>query len=178
MALSNKQEVWLEEYLTTWNATEAARRAGYAHPRQSGAENLSNVVMVEEIRARIAERAMSADEVLIRLGEQARGDIDDVLTTSGELDIEKARQLKKTKLIKKLSQRRTLRTKDNETYEEVSTTVEMYDAQAALVHIGRHHGLFTDKSEMLVGGKKDADAINVKFVDYRAGLDGSSETKE
>ena len=31
--------------------------------------------------------------------------------------------------------------------------------------------------EILLGGKKDADAIQVKFVDYRAGLDGSSETE-
>lgn len=31
--------------------------------------------------------------------------------------------------------------------------------------------------EILLGGKKDADAIPVRFIDYRQGLDGSSETE-
>lgn len=32
--------------------------------------------------------------------------------------------------------------------------------------------------EILLGGKKDADAIQVNHVDYRAGLDGSTKTEE
>lgn len=31
--------------------------------------------------------------------------------------------------------------------------------------------------EVLLGGKTDADAIQVKFVDYRAGLDGSAASE-
>ena len=34
------------------------------------------------------------------------------------------------------------------------------------------------QSEILIGGKKDADAIQVKFVDYRLGLDGTANTEE
>lgn len=33
-------------------------------------------------------------------------------------------------------------------------------------------------NELLIGGKKDADAIPVSFVDYRANLDGITETEE
>jgi len=87
MALTSKQQVWLEEYFSTWNATEAARRAGYAHPRQAGAENVSNVVIAEEIQSRIAEKTMTADEALVRLAEQARAAYADYIITQPRLDL-------------------------------------------------------------------------------------------
>ena len=87
MALSKKQTVWLEAYLTTWNATEAARRAGYAHPRQEGTRLLSNAVVAEEIKARITEKTMGADEVLVRLGQQARAEYSAYIVTQSHLNL-------------------------------------------------------------------------------------------
>lgn len=166
--LSAKHQQFINKYLQCWNATEAYQSVyscAYDTANANGSKLLANASISDEIQHRINESAMSANEVLLHLAAMARGDIDDVLTASGELDIEKARLLKKTRLIKKLSQRRILRSKDNETHEEVSTTVEMYDAQAALVHIGRHHGLFVDKQELTGKDGKDL-TIRIEYVDY------------
>lgn len=77
MALSNKQRVFIEEYLIDFNATQAALRAGYSKrsAQQIGQENLSKPVIADVIKARLTEKTMSADEVLIRITEQAKADL-------------------------------------------------------------------------------------------------------
>jgi phage terminase small subunit len=163
MGLSNKQQVFVNEYLRCWNATEAARVAGYSHPNQQGPRLLVNVGIAEEIRQRIAEKAMGADEVLLRLAEHARGDMGDFLdiTSMGfVIDLSKAKELGITHLIKKVKMRtQTSISKEGIETETHDTEIELYDAQAALVHLGRHHVLFTDKLDI---GKKS----------YRVTLDG------
>lgn len=136
MALSRKQQVWLEEYLATWNATEAARRAGYAHPRQEGARLLSNAVIAEEIQSRLAEKAMSADEALARLAEQARAEYSRYFKANGTIDLEKLLADGKGHLIKKIKPT------------AYGNEIEFYDGQTALLNIGRHHKLFVDRSEV------------------------------
>ena len=77
MRLSNKQLVFVNEYLIDFNATQAAIRAGYSEKtaRQIGSRLLANVVISSEINRRITELSMSADETLLRIGEQARSDM-------------------------------------------------------------------------------------------------------
>lgn len=83
--LTTKQRVFVEEYLTCWNASEAARRAGYAAPHNiQGPRLLSNVSIQTEIQRRLAEKAMSANEVLARLAEHARGSMGDFLRVDEE----------------------------------------------------------------------------------------------
>jgi len=132
MALSSKQQIWLDAYLQTWNATEAARRAGYAHPRQEGARLLSNAVMQEEIKSRLAEMTMTADEVLVRLGEQARADYADYINEVGSVDLAGMKRDDKMHLVKGVKP------------SKYGLVVEFYDAHSALVQIGKHHKLFTD----------------------------------
>jgi phage terminase small subunit len=142
MALTNKQQVFVEAYLgdARWNATEAARIAGYAEPGQQGYRLLKNVQIAEAVKAAIAERAMSADEVLLRLAEHARGSMADFLDVAGEgLDLTKAEAAGKLHLVKKFTR--------TETLHGGSVGVELYDAQAALALLGKHHGLFTEKVE-------------------------------
>jgi len=82
---------------------------------------------------------MDADEVLARLADQARGNIADFMNTEvpgGIIDLEKAQELGLTHLIKSIS------------WTKQGVKVELYDAQAALVHIGRHLKLFTDRVEV------------------------------
>ncbi len=155
MGLTHKRQVFIEEYLSCWNATKAATVAGYAHPRQEGSRLLSNDYIQGFIKARIAEKAMSADEVLLRLAEQARGDIADALIIDGGIvmvDMDKLRELGLTHLVKKL--------KHNP---KGGLELELYDAQAALVHIGRHHGLFIDRTQL--SGDKDAPLTIVNWDD-------------
>ena len=76
-------------------------------------------------------------------------------------------------LIKKISQKHTIRSgRDDEEIEDITLSIEMYDAQSALNTLAKHHGLLTEKTEIT---GKDGEAIQVKFVDYRAGLNGTSE---
>lgn len=153
MALTPKHRKFCEEYLKLWNATDAYQAA---YPkvtrdvaRRSGSRLLTNVDISEEIRQRVAEISLSANEVLVRLTDHAKSDIKDFLAVAENgdvaLDITKAEG--KTHLIKKVTQRRTVRTTDQSQVEETVLTLELHDAQAALVQIGKHHKLFIDKVE-------------------------------
>lgn len=153
MALNAKQQLFVDTYLRTFNATQSALTAGYSEKTaySIGAQLLKKLEIAAAISERLSESAMMADEVLMRLAEHARGDIADYLTQDDtgdvRVDLPKAIEAKKTRLIKKLTQKRTTRSGEDYDEEEIVTTIEMYDAQAALTQIGRHHKLFTDKME-------------------------------
>lgn len=87
------------------------------------------------IQRRISETAMTADEVLHRLAEHGRSDIGEIMTEAGTLDLAKAKAEGKTRLIKAITE------------SDKGLRVELYDAQAALVQLGRAHSLFTDKTD-------------------------------
>lgn len=162
MALNDKRRIFVEEYLATWNASEAARRAGYAHPGSEGHRLLKIAEISEEISRRVAEKTLTADEVLVRLGEHARGSMGDFAKVNGRgqpyFDLQAAQQANKLHLIKKLKTKtRTINIEQDDEEEgntdkdqqygyatEVTIEFELYDAQAALVHIGKHHGLFKE----------------------------------
>jgi phage terminase small subunit len=152
MTLTHKQQLFVEHYLTCLNATEAARRAGYS-PKTAysiGSENLTKPEIAAEIDRRVSEVAMSADEVLRRLADHARGTIEDFVSfverddpvtgnkeTIAVIDLEHAREMGKLHLLKKLRE-----DKDG------SRTIELHDPQAALGQLGRYHGLFLDKTAL------------------------------
>lgn len=153
MALNAKQQQFVNEYLQCFNATRSALAAGYSGKTAHaiGWENLRKPEIAEAIRRRLQETAMSADEVMTRLADQGRGDLGEFLVRDGDsitVDLDAMRAERKTHLIKKITQIRRRRTIKDNTEDEITTSLELYDAQAALVHIGRHHKLFTDKSEV------------------------------
>lgn len=142
--LSPKQLSFVEHYLACgFNASEAARRAGYSAKtaQEQGSRLLSNVIVKALVEKRLGEAAMTADEVLARLADQARGTIADFMVRN-DLDLAAARENGKLHLIKKI--KRTTRSDDDDNL-YTTLEIELYDAQAALVHIGRHHKLFTDR---------------------------------
>ena len=143
MALSNKRRVFVDEYLKCWNATEAARLAGYKHPNKQGPRLLVNVGIQDEIKRRLDEKAMSADEVLTRLADMARASIEGFLKFPQKgrkpaLDLKQAQESGLLHLVKKLKYN---------TRGQIE--VELHDAQAALQLIGRHHNLFKDQIQTL-----------------------------
>jgi phage terminase small subunit len=77
MGLTNKQRVFIDEYLKDCNATQAALRAGYSEKgaRVRGSELLANRNISEAIKERLDRRAMEADEVLSRLTQMASSDM-------------------------------------------------------------------------------------------------------
>lgn len=110
---------------------------------------------------------MSADEVLNRLAEQARGDMSNFVVFDEDgnptFDLRAAAHAGKLGLTKKLKVK-TRRwqepfydtTTDEIEQREVAETsieFELYDAQAALVHIGKHHKLFADSLDVSHSGE-------------------------
>jgi hypothetical protein len=88
--MSEKQEIWLTEYLKTFNATEAARAAGYKWPNKYGAQLKEK--LQGQIDSHLQKKAMSRDEALARLADIARFDVSNYITDYGRtkgLDIEK-----------------------------------------------------------------------------------------
>ena len=137
--LTSKQAAFIEEYFLDFNATRAAQRAGYSQKYNvaaaTGSRLLKNAKVTERIRQRFQESAMSADEVLARLAEQARGEGAQYLDGSGDLDFVTLADDEKRHLIKKV------------TDTKYGKTVEFYDSQSALALIGKHHALFTKRTE-------------------------------
>ncbi len=150
MYMSMKQKVFVKEYLTCWNGTEAARRAGYKCPRQSATENLSKPYIMEAIDERLEALGMAADEALMRLSKQARGDLGDFMeiSTMGfsiallEKDAEGNFKRKNTHLLKKIKQKTTTiigKSESADDREIHETEIELYDAQSALKTILQLH---------------------------------------
>ena len=139
--LTGKQAKFVEEYLQDFNATRAAQRAGYSGNLNTlaaiGSENLRKPNIAQAIKVRLQESAMSADEVLQRLAEQARGVSDSYIGESGELDIVQLKRDGKAHLIKRVRDTRHGR------------DYEFYDAQRALDLIGKHFALFVDRTTNL-----------------------------
>lgn len=75
--LTAKQEAFVEHYCQLRNATEAARRAGYAGDDNSlaviGYENLRKPKIQDAIQERFKFLAMKTEEAMARLSSQARG---------------------------------------------------------------------------------------------------------
>lgn len=174
--LTTKQRAFVEAYLACgFNATEAAKRAGYSEKTaySIGWENLRKPEIGAAIRQALAERAMPADEVLARLAEHARGSIGAFLSTD---DDGKPNGFS-------LSSERPLHNVKKVSVTDKGWSFEMYDAQAALVHLGKHHGLFSDKLELswrekLKEDGHDPDSIKQQLVSAAVaalrGADGSA----
>lgn len=160
MALNNKQRAFIAEYLKDFNATQAALRAGYSPKtaRAIGSALLTKVDIASAISDEIAERAMGPDEVLQRLAEHARGDMGDFIdieSMSFSLDLQKAKELGLTRLIKKVKDRVVMTSnKDGEETETHTLEIELYDAKSALDTLAKYHGLLIDRTDVTSGGEK------------------------
>jgi phage terminase small subunit len=150
--LTFRQRKWLEVFLKTWNATESARQAGYKDPNSNGPKQLTFPYMREAIEARLTEVAMSATEVFSRLSDIARGDVGDLMdieSMSFDINLNKAKDAGKTKLIKKVKQiTKTIKSQDGEDTETNIQEIELYSALDALQVLAKYHGLLVDRTEI------------------------------
>jgi len=141
MALRKKQKAFVEYYLQSWNATQAAKDAGYSErsAKSIGAENLTKPDIQAEIQRRLDEICMTSDEVLSSLAEIGRTSIEDIMDIdeSGHLsfNFKRAKDERKLSLIKSIIPT------------QYGTKVELHDRMKALELIGKHHELFTDNIE-------------------------------
>lgn len=161
-ALTGKQRAFIDHYLISFNATEAARLAGYAGDDASlavtGHNNLRNTKIAAIVSERMSDLTLTANETLARLSAHATADMADFVDVTPDghyrLNLDKARQLGRLGIIKKLKTKtRTFTHKSTEddgeplTITEVDAEIELYDAQSALGMIGRAHKLFVDRVE-------------------------------
>jgi len=168
--LTGMQRRFLLEYLAAEkpNASRAAEKSGYSNPRQAGSRLLKNPKIREAIDEFFYAQEMSAREVIARLSDHARGSLGDFLEIGDDyeptLNLGKAKREGKLHLLKKYKQKKvTYINKDGEETDTEWVEVELHDPQAALVHIGRYHGLFTDKQDITSGGEKLE--VVVKYAD-------------
>ena len=136
-----RHELFIIHYLECLNATEAARRAGYKDGPwlRHFAQKLTTKSHIRGgIRVGMDAMMMSAEEVLSRISDIARGCIADFLEIDGEghsrIDLAKARKLHKLGLIKRLSFDRQGRPE-----------IELYSGLDALAHLAKAHSLFDRK---------------------------------
>jgi len=167
--LTAKQRIFVNEYLATWNASEAARKANYKWPEKAGSANLRKKLIVEAIGARMKESAMSADEVLARLSEQARTNIADFLIErtvtftdkNGNMhdvqtiDINWEELKARGHLVKELSW-----TKDGR------PVLKLYDAQNALIYLGKKWALFSENLDITSAGQQIKAYISISPDDW------------
>jgi phage terminase small subunit len=161
--LSRKHLRFIDEYLKTFNGTRAYMvvypKAKYDSAGVLSANLLGDIRIKAEVDRRLAEVHMSADEALKLLAEQARGDIGevmDVYSTGFNLDMQKAKELGLTKLIKKVRQKTTTiigKKQSDDDKEITELEVELYDSQAAIDKILKVHGKYTNTIDLTSGGK-------------------------
>lgn len=143
--LTDKQNAFIEHYLMCWNATEAARRAGYSERSaySIGHENLRKPEIAAAIEARAETMKATANEVLLRLATIARGDMTQFLAIEDgrvRIDWDKARSGHALGLVRSL--------KITPTEFGPAVAFELYDAQAALVTLAKVHRLTSEKVEI------------------------------
>jgi len=111
-----------------FNATEAARQAGYQGDDRTlavtGSRLLRNAKVLEEIRQRWSGCGVTSEEIIARLADQMRADISDFFEVPAGgrvaiLDLEQAAQRGKLHLIKKLY------------WTQFGPRLELHDAQRA-----------------------------------------------
>lgn len=145
MGLTGKQQAFVDAYLgeARFNATKAALLAGYSTRSAAsiGDENLEKPEIKAALKAHFDKLAMPKEEVLGRLADIARGDVNLVLDVNGEPSIRVARENGATHLIKSYTETVT----EGESFSTTRRKIELHDPQRALELIGRHHALFTDK---------------------------------
>lgn len=142
-ALTDKQWAFVLAYVECLNATEAAALAEYQGSRATlaviGFENLRKPKIKAAINKLLNERLMSANEVLDRLSSQARGIPGECFRVAGPLvgvDLEKLKEKNLLHLIKKFSYDKNGKLQ----------SVEFYDSQTALAHLGKYHALFVERT--------------------------------
>lgn len=180
--LSERERLFVEEYaINGFNGNAAALAAGYSAKSHNSAHRLLRSPKVRAaIEVRYKDHVMSADEVLARLTEQARGDYGNYIDNDGSVNIEQLKADGKAHLIKSISD------------SKYGVRIEFYDSQKAMAIMGKYHRLFAERIEnitfdmarlsnrqltRLSRGDKLIDVL-LDREEYDVTIDGESQTVE
>jgi len=138
--LMAQQRKFVDAYLgeAKFNAAKAARAAGYSenHINKTGGRVKRHPLVKQAIEEGLDERGLTKFEVLDRLSDHARGEYADFIGDEGTVDLKGLREAGLMHLVKKTSFDRN-----------GNLTVEFHDPQTALVHLGKAHGIFSERIE-------------------------------
>ena len=152
MALTAKQTAFVQEYLVDLNATQAAIRAGYSKRRagEIGYQLLQKTTIQAAIQEEMAKRAqrteITADKVLKEFAKLAFFDPRNLFDDKGnpkditELDDDTAAALAGLDVVQEVDP-------DSGTT-SYTKRYKLASKQAALDSLGRHLGMFLDRSEV------------------------------
>lgn len=166
--LTAKQRAFVREYLIDLNATQAAIRAGYsaATAQEQGSRLLSNVMVKSAVDAAMNLRAertdITADRVLRELAKIGFADIRKAIKWQGTLVTEEDNpDGGDTLVIKSVVTNNVTLVSSDEIDDETAAAIseisqntsggiklKLHDKRAALVDIGKHLGMFTDKMQL------------------------------
>jgi len=169
MALTDKQQAFINEYLLCWNATRAAIKAGYSEKtaRAIGSENLTKPDIMIEIKRRVEELTMSTDEALIRLSAQARTTMEDFLDILPGARIpimnwQKALESGALQSVKEI------------TFKDGEISFKLYDTQSAIAQILKQRQLLEGKPTEIID---DASLTDIERANRIATLLESARTR-
>lgn len=149
--LTLKESLWLEAYLQTGNATEAAIRAydcTEESARTIGAANLAKVRIRERIRARVAEAGVETNEVIGTLASQMRCDGTEFLSDSGGFSVGDIRNRGLGHLIRKMKLRRVMEPgQDEEKIPVDIIELEFHSSQQAAIQLCKVLGIEKQPAE-------------------------------
>lgn len=151
--LTDKQARFCLYYVQYWNATQAAKDAGYSEQsaRDIGYENLTKPAIQAEIQRLMDSLAMSAKEVLARLNTQGRANMAEIVEPYDIPILDKEGN--------HVGDRQSFQIKPEafEKYGHLIKSIspgsnggfkfELHDSQKALELIGRHHNIFAERDE-------------------------------
>jgi len=150
--LNYRQQRFLDAYLVSGNGSDAATKAGYAKPRQAAVRLLTNVYIAAEIKSRLNQGIMEADEVLERLAEQARINIYEFINLDYAIDDE-GNEVARYSLNWEAVKEKGHLIKTITSTSKGHPKIELHDGQTALIHLGKHHRLFVDRVDVTSDGK-------------------------
>lgn len=163
--LTDKQRRFVEEYVRDFNATQAAIRAGYSANTayQIGSENLRKPQIKEQLAERFRAMAMEADEVVALITDTARASMRTFVEVDEKgrfkTDFTSEEALEAFRHVKKLS------------FDQYGQPkIELHDAQAARVQLGRIRNLFREQVDVTF-----TDARAARLREAAADLDGASD---
>jgi len=164
--LTRQQIAFVEAYLgpCSGNAAAAARIAGYKNPATRGCQLLGDRAVRAAIDERLRASAMSADEVLARLTEQAKGLPGPCyqLTDAGTLKINWAavRALNLLHLVQEVMDT------------QYGQRVKLADPQRALEMLARFHGVAGEKQHVTLLQKVSLEVQQLPDADLLAIIAG------
>ncbi len=144
--LTTKQRVFIETYLENgFNATDAARQAGYKYPNVEGPKNLVKPSIREKLNTRLDALTLTTEEALAKENEIARFDISPYVDGAGRLmaiDIKKLKEAGLGHLIRSVKQTAH------------GTVIELANPDDARDRILKARGAYTNRLDITSDGEK------------------------